>query len=74
MKNVENLWIEGLTVKDPETFGVHLAKVRKFTVRDIVFDCNMKQINEDGVHIRDNSTPVTGNGKIDITKGEFTTK
>jgi hypothetical protein len=51
LMNVENLWIEGLTVKDPETFGVHLAKVRKFTVRDIVFDYNMELINEDGVHI-----------------------
>ncbi|MDR3267255.1 MAG: glycoside hydrolase family 55 protein [Tannerella sp.] len=52
LMNIENLWIEGLTIKDPETFGVHLAKVRMFTVKDIVFDYNMELINEDGIHIK----------------------
>jgi hypothetical protein len=52
LMNVENLRIEGLTIKDPETFGVHLAKVRKFTVKDIVFDYNLELINEDGIHIK----------------------
>jgi polygalacturonase len=36
LMNIENLYIEGLTIKDPETFGLHLAKVRKFTVKDII--------------------------------------
>jgi polygalacturonase len=52
LMNVENLRLEGLTIKDPETFGVHLAKVRKFTVKDITFDYNMELINEDGIHIK----------------------
>jgi len=49
LMNIENLWLEGLTIKDPETFGVHLAKVRMFTVKDIVFDYNMELVNEDGI-------------------------
>jgi hypothetical protein len=52
LMNIENLRLEGLTIKDPETFGVQLAKVRKFTVKDIVFDYNMELINEDGIHIK----------------------
>jgi hypothetical protein len=52
LMNIEHLHLEGLTIKDPETFGVHLAKVRKFTVKDIVFDYNMELINEDGIHIK----------------------
>jgi polygalacturonase len=52
LMNVENLYLEGLTIKDPETFGVHLAKVRKFTVKDIVFDYNLELVNEDGIHIK----------------------
>jgi hypothetical protein len=52
LMNVENLHLEGLTVKDPETFGIHLAKVRKFTVRDITFDYNLELVNEDGIHIK----------------------
>jgi hypothetical protein len=52
LMNIENLHLEGLTIKDPETFGIHLAKVRKFTVKDIVFDYNMELVNEDGIHIK----------------------
>jgi hypothetical protein len=52
LMNVENLWLEGLTLKNPETFGAHLAKVRKFTVKDIIFDYNMELINEDGIHVK----------------------
>jgi hypothetical protein len=52
LMNVENLWLEGLTIKDPETFGAHLAKVRKFTVKDIVFDYNCELWNEDGIHVK----------------------
>ncbi|MDR2774832.1 MAG: hypothetical protein LBC19_08835 [Tannerella sp.] len=66
LMNVENLRIEGLTIKDPESFGVHLAKVRIFTVKDIVFDYNLELINEDGIHIKGPSS----DGFIQNLKGD----
>ncbi|MDR1479758.1 MAG: hypothetical protein LBJ00_12565 [Planctomycetaceae bacterium] len=50
--NTENLRIEKLTVKDPEKFGIHLGKCRKFTVDGITFDYNAREHNMDGVHLQ----------------------
>jgi hypothetical protein len=50
--NVKQLHIEGLTLKDPEMFGAHLANVHYFTVCDITLDYNYEQINEDGIHLK----------------------
>lgn len=49
--NVRDLHISGLTLKDPETFGIQLGDVRRFTVEDITFDYNMRRLNMDGVHV-----------------------
>jgi hypothetical protein len=49
--NVKNLRAEKLTIKDSETFGIHLGNVQWFTVQDIFFDYNRKRPNMDGVHI-----------------------
>jgi hypothetical protein len=51
-KNVEDLRIEKLTIKDPRTFGIHLGNVERFTVEDITFDYNMQSNNQDGVHVQ----------------------
>lgn len=47
----EHLTLKGLTVKDPQSFGIMLTDVKYFTVSDIFFDFNCKTLNEDGVHI-----------------------
>jgi hypothetical protein len=52
--NVRNLTIRGLTLRNPVTFGIVLARVENFTVEDITFDypeCNPIYLNMDGVHI-----------------------
>jgi len=48
---VEDLRLSGLTLKDPETFGVQLANIRRFTVEDLTFDYNLKRTEMDGVHL-----------------------
>ncbi|MDR0337892.1 MAG: hypothetical protein LBI18_12460 [Planctomycetaceae bacterium] len=69
--NVNNLRIEKLTIKDSETFGIHLGKIQWFTVQDIIFDCNGKRPNMDGVHIAGNCsqgrvTNIQGNTNDDM--------
>jgi len=54
LNNVEDLHISGLTLKDPETFGIQIANIRRFTVEDITFDYNMLRGNMDGVHLHGN--------------------
>ncbi|MCF7854997.1 MAG: hypothetical protein K9N51_09385 [Candidatus Pacebacteria bacterium] len=52
--NVRNLTIRGLTLRDPVTFGIQLARLENFTIEDITFDytnCNPIFLNMDGVHI-----------------------
>jgi polygalacturonase len=50
--NVNNLRIEKLTIKDTETYAMNLGNVKWFTVKDIVFDFNLKKGNMDGVHLQ----------------------
>ncbi len=52
--NVVDLRLAGLTLKDPETFGVQVANLRRFTIEDITFDYNMLRANMDGVHLHGN--------------------
>lgn len=48
---VENLHLDGLTLKDPDGYSVELTDVVGFTVENLVFDCNDKTRNQDGLHI-----------------------
>ncbi len=55
---VRNLTLQGLTLRDPTTFGAQLGNLYQFTVRDITFDyphANPTEINMDGIHIHGNS-------------------
>jgi hypothetical protein len=55
---VRNLTLQGLTLRDPTTFGAQLGNLYQFTVRDITFDyrhANPAEINMDGIHIHGNS-------------------
>ncbi len=52
--NIRHLTIRGLTLRDPVTFGIQLARLENFTIEDITFDythCNPIFLNMDGVHI-----------------------
>ncbi len=54
LKNVKNLRIGGLTMKDPVTFAITLNIIERFTVEDITFDFNYGNpwaVNMDGVHV-----------------------
>lgn len=48
---VRNLHLKGLTLKDPDSYSVELTDVVDFVVEDIVFDCNDRTPNQDGVHV-----------------------
>jgi hypothetical protein len=49
--HVRDLRIAHLTVKDPESFGIQLGNLRRFTIEDITFDYNQLRLNMDGVHL-----------------------
>ena len=49
---VENLTVENLTVKDPESYAMLICAAENFTVQHIKFDYNMLRLNMDGVHIQ----------------------
>jgi hypothetical protein len=51
---VKNLTIQGVTLKDPVTFGMQLGNLRQFTIEDITFDYNLERNNMDGVHLNGN--------------------
>jgi hypothetical protein len=63
---VEDLRISQLTLKDPETFGIQMANIRRFTVEDITFDYNLLRPNMDGVHLHGNCHQ----GRIANLKGD----
>jgi len=48
---VRNLHLKGLTLKDPDSYCAELTDVNGFLVEDIVFDCNDKTPNQDGIHV-----------------------
>ena len=48
---VDDLVLEKLTVKDPESFSIQIADVNRFTVEHITFDHNLLRPNMDGVHV-----------------------
>lgn len=52
--NIEDLHLSGLTLKDPEAFGIQMGNIRRFTVEDITFDYNLLKLNMDGVHLHGN--------------------
>ncbi len=49
--HVDNIVLEKLTVKDPVSYGIQIAHVRGFVVRDLFFDYNHHFGTTDGVHI-----------------------
>lgn len=56
-KNVRNLHLTNLTMKDAVTFAVTLDTVRYFSVENIVFDFNTGNplaVNMDGIHLNGN--------------------
>jgi len=56
--HVRNLTLQGLTLRDPTTYGTQLGNLYQFTIRDITFDyqhANPDEINMDGIHIHGNS-------------------
>ena len=48
---VSNLTLRGMTLKDPDSYCIELSDVVGFVIEDIVFDCNDKTLNQDGLHI-----------------------
>ena len=57
-KNVKDIHISNLTVKDPVTYAIWLDMASYFTVENIVFDFNLanpRPANMDGVHVDGNS-------------------
>ncbi|WP_304433225.1 glycosyl hydrolase family 28 protein [Acutalibacter muris] len=53
-ENVKNLYLGGLTIKDPTIFASTFDHVEQFTVQDITFDFNFgnpNATNMDGIHL-----------------------
>ncbi len=48
---IKDLTIRSLTIKDPNSFGIQLTDTERFTVSDILFDCNKGTLNQDGLHV-----------------------
>ena len=42
--NIKNLTIKNLTLKDPVTFGIQIAKTNQFTIDGITFDYNQGKL------------------------------
>ncbi len=53
---VDNIVLEKMTVKDPVSYGIQLADVNNYIVRDMVFDYNHHFGTTDGVHINGPAT------------------
>ena len=51
---VTDLRVAHVTFKDPETFGLQAANLRRFTIEDVTFDYNLLRGNMDGVHLHGN--------------------
>lgn len=51
LSGIKGLVLEGMTFKDPQGFCVMLTDIEDFAVSNIVFDCNDRTPNEDGVHV-----------------------
>ena len=51
LSGIKGLVLEGMTFKDPQGFCLMLTDVEDFVVSNIVFGCNDKTLNEDGVHV-----------------------
>ena len=51
LSGVTNLVVRDLKVVNPQGFSIQLTDVENFLVENIVFDCDEKTPNEDGVHV-----------------------
>ena len=63
--HVTDLTVRSLTLKDPESFGMQLGKLHRFTIDDITYDYNMLRKNMDGVHLNG----LCSQGRITNLKG-----
>lgn len=52
MDGVENLKIRDVTYKNPSCYAMQLINIDRFTVENITFDYNFRNVNMDGVHIQ----------------------
>lgn len=48
---VRDFRIKNLTVKNPGCFCIMLTDSERYTVEDVIFDCNNATLNEDGLHV-----------------------
>lgn len=51
---VTDLRVAHVTYKDPESFGLQVGNLRRFTIEDITFDYNLLRGNMDGIHVHGN--------------------
>ena len=51
---VTDLRVAHVTLKDPETFGLQVGNLRRFSIEDITFNYNLLRGNMDGVHVHGN--------------------
>lgn len=50
--HTEHLTIRDVTLKDPTSYGMHIADAKYFTVENVYFDYDLSKPNMDGVHIQ----------------------
>ena len=50
--HTERLTVKNIVLKDPTTYGIHIADVKYYTVENVFLDYNLKTLNMDGVHIQ----------------------
>lgn len=50
--HTEHLTVRNVILKDPTSYGIHIADTRYFTVENIYFDYDLSCPNMDGVHIQ----------------------
>ncbi len=51
LTGVRDFTVRDLTVKDPGGFCIMLTDSERFTVENVIFDCNNKTLNQDGLHV-----------------------
>ncbi len=50
-RQVRNLTLRGLTVRNAESYFIRLCEARNFVIEDIVFETQFVRPNQDGVHL-----------------------
>ena len=50
--HTEHLVVRDIILRDPTSYGIHIADARYFTVENVHFDYDLSKPNMDGVHIQ----------------------